>query len=636
MSYIIDYDVCALLVSIITMIYFFGGPRLHDRQDRLYGMVGCCVVAASSANILATLTDGHVPLWAMTATHLGYLLFLFTLPVLMLTYMGQLAGRHIGRLGRVAVMLPYVMTLALLLTSPLTGKIFTVTGGVYRKGPLMPLLYYSAYFYILFALVLMATACRFVSGRKQWTICLFVGLLITAITLQYFFPRYLLVDLAAALTLMTMYVAMHSSGAITDPLTQVYNNAALTSLMEEHFSNKEHFYLVGYKLSGLTRINEVYGDAYGNGLLCHVARELQETVGGRVARISGDEFCVLIMGRRSARELVAQAEKMPGVWQNADYEVSYDAFKVILSSSDYATRSEMLEMLNFAFRRARNLSDDRAIIIDQHIKEQYYRWNRIHEAVMDALAKNRISVHYQPIISTATGQIIAAEALCRITDPELGMISPGEFIPVAEQSGLISQVDDRVRTIVWDFLRTYDIRMAGIDHISVNLSAVECTQPSIIRTIEEEAEEAGVERGTLHFEITETMAITSRGTLAELMERMQRMGYCFHLDDYGTDYAGITNLISLPFSVVKLDKSILNLAESTEKGKMVKSMIAPFHDCQIKVVCEGVETPEQEAMMHAWGVDFLQGYLYSKPLPAEKFVSFAGIPRRCRNKARAY
>lgn len=175
-------------------------------------------------------------------------------------------------------------------------------------------------------------------------------------------------------------------------------------------------------------------------------------------------------------------------------------------------------------------------------------------------------------------------------------------------------------------MKHYDIRKAGLDHISVNLSAMECTQQSVM-TIVEEAEQARLEEGLMDFEITETAAISSIGVLAARMERMRERGFSFHLDDYGTGYSGITNLITLPFSMVKLDKSILNLAEDTVRGGLVKGMIAPFHDYQIRVVCEGVETPAQVHMVTGWGVDYLQGYFYSKPLSREDFLKFAGI--RC-------
>lgn len=253
---------------------------------------------------------------------------------------------------------------------------------------------------------------------------------------------------------------------------------------------------------------------------------------------------------------------------------------------------------------------------------------RLRRAVGNALTRDGLCVYFQPIVSAATGRIIAAEALCRLTDPKWGVIPPASFIPAAEQAGLIARVDDRVRALVWEFLRCYDIRRAGLDHISVNLSAAECARRDLFCTIEKEARASGAERGTLHLEITETAAVASRAALARQMERMRRLGFCFHLDDYGTGYAGMTNLLSLPFGVVKLDKSLLDLAENTDKGRMVEGLIAPLHDCRLQVVCEGVETVRQAERLRLWGADYLQGYLYSKPLPAADFAALAGIPRR--------
>jgi len=628
MHYIIDYNICALLITIITMLFFWVNPKLKDRQDQFYEVIGCFVLIESALNIVTVFTDGHVPEQVMIIIHMAYLFFVHTLPILMFAYTSELVGKHYHHFLRLLIGIPYAAGMLMLFTTTYTHWIFYVVDGTYYHGTGFTFLYIEASFYVILVFFIVGGASQFISRYKKCTILFFIGLQIVAICIQYIYPQYLVVDLAGALSLMSMYIALHSAGSITDSLTQAYNASALNSLIRTYYSRQKNFYLLGYKICGLNRISEVYGDAYRNGLLCYVADALKEELGGKVARIAEDEFGVLIEAKITEKEIKKHINQIPCLWGSDDYEVIYDAAKALLRSSDFLTPTEIIGMINFAFHKVKKMGKEELIVIDKQLKAQYFRWNQVHEAIVDALAKNGITVYFQPIVSMETGEIFAAEALCRLTDPVLGSISPAEFIPVAEQSGLISQIDNRVRNIVWDFLRSYDIRKAGIDHISVNLSVAECSQPFIVHTIEDEAELANVERGTLHFEITETVAITSPAILAEQMRQMQLEGFCFHLDDYGTGYSGVTNLISLPFSVVKLDKSILELAEHTEKGKIIKSMISSFHECQIKVVCEGIETPTQEEMMRLWGVDYLQGYLYSKPLPCDKFVQFAKIQRR--------
>jgi EAL domain-containing protein (putative c-di-GMP-specific phosphodiesterase class I) len=237
-------------------------------------------------------------------------------------------------------------------------------------------------------------------------------------------------------------------------------------------------------------------------------------------------------------------------------------------------------------------------------------------------------VFYQPIVNASDGKIVAAEALARISDIRLGAISPAEFIPIAEQCGLILDLGKCVRSKVWELISNYDIRAAGVDHISINLSALECTQKSVMEDILREERLAGAGKGLVNLEITETAAVTSEEALAENVAMMRDNGFAFYLDDYGTGYSGMSNLISLPFDVVKIDRSIVNMAEDERRGKLVRRMIFPFHGYGIKVVCEGIETDEQAQMVRGWGADYIQGYLYSKPLPPEAFIKFANLKKR--------
>jgi len=628
MQYVIDYNVCAVLVSAITMGYFFGSPRLNNRADRLFGAAGCLILLASSLNLLTVLTYGRLPDAAVGMVHLVYLLMLHTLPPLMCMYMALLTGRrlHKGQTG--LLLLPYACEILLLVTSSLAGLSFWAERRVFDHGPCFAAFYAGTLFYTFVSLVFLLRSKKYLPHRKKWTIGFFMVLQLAAVILQYGNPRYLLVDLASALSILIMYITFQSSGEFTDPLTQVYNNVALNALLAGRYEEKHPFLLLGYEVGGLRRINELYGDAYGNGLLCYVAESLQETVGGMVARVYGGEFCVLLDGKITPEDAAVRAARIPTVWQAGDCEVVFDVNRVLLRSADFSSQMEIMELLDFAFRMAQKSGTQKALLMNQQFKTQYYRRERVREAVGNALAENRVTVVYQPILEAATGRVVAAEALCRLTDPELGPVSPAEFIPVAESSGLILQLGAAVRSIVWSLLKKYDIRSAGLDHISVNLSAVECAQQAVMNSIAGEAERAGLEPGLMALEITETAAISSTGPLAERMEQMRTHGFSFHLDDYGTGYAGISNLITLPFSTVKLDKSILDLAEGADRGGLVKGMIDPLHDYGIKVVCEGIELPSQIKMVKSWGVDYLQGYFFSRPLEQEAFLKFSGIHER--------
>jgi EAL domain-containing protein (putative c-di-GMP-specific phosphodiesterase class I)/GGDEF domain-containing protein len=472
----------------------------------------------------------------------------------------------------------------------------------------------------------------FVSGRRlklrrRFAVVTLVSFNITAVAIQYFFPKYLVIDFAAALSLLLMYITMQSSSEISDPLTKAYNYNALVSLISENLNNRRHFIILGYSLSDVRHINEVYGETYGDELLIHTAQILN-TLGGFTARIYGDEFCVLLERDITVEQFYDEVEKLPRVFKSGKYEIPVSASKVILDSSDFTSCPVLLELMDFAFRNNKKYGSEKTVIVNQILIQKYNRREKVCAAVARAVGEKNINVVYQPIVDAYTGKVIAAEALARLNGPELGPIPPDEFITIAEQNGLILDLGKCVREKVWKLLSEYDIREAGINHISVNLSSVECTQKAAMEKILEEAERYSIEPGLIAFEVTETAAVASKDILAFNLNMMRSKGFEFHLDDYGTGYSSMSNLISLPFSVIKFDKSIMKLAMEPQRGDLIKHSIAPMHGYGIKIVIEGIETEEQAEKARGWKVDYFQGFLYSEPLPQNIFLEYACIMKK--------
>ena len=249
------------------------------------------------------------------------------------------------------------------------------------------------------------------------------------------------------------------------------------------------------------------------------------------------------------------------------------------------------------------------------------RHSAIESAVSDGLRLGSFEVYYQPTYHIDK-KLHGAEALLRMHDKDLGMIYPDEFIPIAEQLGLIDDLDEFVLQEVCRFLRSGVPQECGLDCINVNLSVLECMKEGFAEHVIEIVDAAGVPKELINFEITESVAAKDYHHLSWVVDHLKRRGFRFSIDDFGTGYSNMMSIFSLGADVIKIDKSVLWGAEEGELGMvLLKASIDMVREIHKKSLVEGVETEAQIAILTKLGCNYLQGFYFSKPLPKEQFIS---------------
>ncbi|MBR4201418.1 MAG: EAL domain-containing protein [Oscillospiraceae bacterium] len=245
----------------------------------------------------------------------------------------------------------------------------------------------------------------------------------------------------------------------------------------------------------------------------------------------------------------------------------------------------------------------------------------VEKAVTRGLDENSFEVYYQPTYNMDK-TLHGAEALLRMRDKDMGMIYPDEFIPIAEQIGLIDHLDEFVLREVCKFISTGIPRKNGMDCINVNLSVLECMKEGFVEYVSEIVDAAGVQRNMINFEITESVAAKDYDHLAQVIARLREKGFQFSIDDYGTGYSNMSSLFSLGVDIIKIDKSILWNAEHSDSGMtLLKVSIELVHKMEKKALMEGVETEAHIKILKELGCEYLQGFYFSKPLPKTAFVA---------------
>ncbi|MCR5145231.1 MAG: bifunctional diguanylate cyclase/phosphodiesterase [Lachnospiraceae bacterium] len=244
-------------------------------------------------------------------------------------------------------------------------------------------------------------------------------------------------------------------------------------------------------------------------------------------------------------------------------------------------------------------------------------------AITRALENKSLQVYYQPIYDVKSQKIKACEALVRMTDEEIGEIPPEEFIRIAEETGQIGYIGNFVLENVCKFLQKNNPKQYGLEYVEVNMSTIECMNPDILRNIDKIIEKYDVDKNQIDLEITETAVVHNDSVMANVMNALQNSGISFALDDFGTGNANYSYLVNYNFDIIKIDKTFLWAADDNAGNKAVlNSMIQLIQGLNRKAVVEGVETEEQKEYLISKGVDFLQGYHFSKPIPENEFMEY--------------
>lgn len=246
----------------------------------------------------------------------------------------------------------------------------------------------------------------------------------------------------------------------------------------------------------------------------------------------------------------------------------------------------------------------------------------VEEALHRGLAEHHFEVYYQPVHTTDGLILYAAEALIRLHDDVLGELYPDEFIPLAEKNGLINDIGAFVLEEVCRFIKSGTPDRLGMDHINVNISVVQCAQRDFVQRIRQTVDQYGVDPARINFEITESVAAYDYERLDRTIREFKDAGFKFSMDDYGTGYSNMQSIFMLDFDVIKIDKSILWEAQKSRIGRIIlDKSVQMIRRMNRKILVEGVETPEQVQLLDELGVDYLQGYHFSRPVSEKEFVA---------------
>ncbi|MDB5755423.1 MAG: diguanylate cyclase [Massilia sp.] len=374
-------------------------------------------------------------------------------------------------------------------------------------------------------------------------------------------------------------------------------------------------------------VNDSMGHKAGDVLLMTVAARLRSALRDTdtVARLSGDEFVVILTEHEDQRLSIDIVQRLmdsvaqPVMLGSKEFFVTC-SIGVAAYPTDGAPAESLIEHADIAMYRAKKLGRNNFQFYTPAMNEEALERVRIEGALRNALERNEFVLHYQPQVDLASGEIVGMEALIRWQHPEMGMVAPSRFIGVAEETGLIVQIGAWVMRAAC--LQNQAWQQAGLGklRVAVNLSARQFGAPNLIKEIRDVLVETGLAPACLEIELTESLFMSDVTLAVELLHSMKALGVNLSIDDFGTGYSSLSYLSRFPIDVLKIDRSfVAEITRDSNDAAIVASIIALAHNLKLAVIAEGVETEEQLDYLRRHGCDEMQGYYFSRPLPAAEF-----------------
>jgi diguanylate cyclase (GGDEF)-like protein len=423
--------------------------------------------------------------------------------------------------------------------------------------------------------------------------------------------------------------------ALHDPLTGLPNRTLLADRLEHALAAcrdpAERVAVLLIDVDRFKHVNDSLGHPIGDQLLVALAQRLRACVrgGDTLARMGGDEFVIVAERVSDVAHALEIADRIADSWSLplsvGDRSLHVTASVGVAVSAADASADELLASADAAMYRAKGQGGARSALFDDGLRKTASTQLRIEQELRRALERNELCLRFQPIVDPATLRCRSLEALARWQHPERGLVGPGEFIPIAEVTGLILPLGARVLELALEQLATWRREAPAFADVgvSVNVSASQLRQPTFVSTLRATLDRVGLPPSALTLEVTERALLRPDGPAVKTAHELRRLGVNLALDDFGTGYSSLSTLRSLPVTILKIDRSFLDgLGRDAADTGVISGIMQMAAGARLTVVAEGVETEEQAHMLVSMGCDAAQGYHYARPLEADDAAAF--------------
>ena len=496
--------------------------------------------------------------------------------------------------------------------------------GIYTYGAYVILTYFVAVLIVAICIVYLVSLWRHMKSEKSRSVTFMLFCLCMATAIQFFNNELLLISFSLSVAMMYMYIYLENPNDYIDKVSGIFNLDAADIFLNNKLEKNDHINFITIEITGIKFINETFGSESGNELLKTVGQFLASINDTFAFRMSGAMFSVAFFGsEKKFNQIVNTIEqRFKENFSILDIDtvlpVRYCIFK---HNNIKLSIPERIELIRYFMNDKEIKETDGKIIIDELAIQERFNKQKIEKALNDAINNGEVIVNYQPIYNNKLDKFTSAEALMRIKDKDGKFIPPDIFIPIAEKNGLIIKLGMNLFEQVCELIQKNDLQNTSLKYIEVNLSVIQCMQQDLADKLLMTMKKYDVPPSFINFEITETAASNSESTLLSNMKKLLGENSSFSLDDYGSGYSNINYVLDLPISLIKYDKNMIWSYFDNEKGRVILNYTVNMtKELNLKSLAEGVETKEQYEQIKQLGIEYTQGFYFSKPLPPDEFV----------------
>ena len=618
---------CAVEVMLILLYFYKSQKKVNLRTERAYFRMFCVVFASIVLDITSCLVIRNMERFPVLFTDLiskTYLASFAGMSFFILQYIGSeiFSAAEAYRKAMIRYSVFALIGVAAIYLLPIEYHVDEEQGELYTHGASVFATYVMSFITLSFILYKIITLWKKMNKSRRDGLLIGIGNLVMAAVIQYYFNEMLIISFAVSMCMVVLYMKLENPGYNIDTRTGLFNQNAFILYTSQLYNDHKDFSLIEivYKQDSTRAlsIDEALNEAI------YYLMSLPQILAFKTV---GSEIIVLVKDAEKAELMFEKIrQRFEQAW-GKDKDVMVKPYWISVPDPYVVNNvSELMNMLRYVRQNSSEFSETRVAIVNNELVCRISEEKRVTDLITSALNNDRVEVFYQPIYSTKDRLFTAAEALVRIRGEDGRVIPPGEFIAVAESSGMILKLGEEVFRKVCTCLNGNDLKSMGLRYIEVNLSVIQCGYEHLADDYIGIMEQNNISPDMINLEITESASVDTKKILLNNMQKLLDFGVNFSLDDFGTGQSNLNYIIDMPVELVKFDREMTNAYFENNKARYVMdAAMEMIHGMDLDIVIEGVENEEQLCVMEDLNVSYIQGFVFSKPLPVTEFINFLAM-----------
>jgi len=638
MNWNISAECVSVIILCIIWVYSRKGSLLPTLQNKFFQICFFVTFVAIISNIASTLMLYNYQTIPLAFIWVANTIYFIMTPLMGLFYFYYAISfvfeneKNIKKIIAISS-IPAFAYLVFVLINPFNKLLFDISPAYgYVRGPYITLTYIVFYIYCFACPFIVLFNGRHLNIAIRRILVSFPIIAAGVIIMQQFIPEYMLTGTAATCALLIIYLYLQNKQISFDHLTGLPNRYAFLQTLEIRLQKHpgQPFTIFVLSLKNFKMINDKFGQLNGNHFLQALASFMHSLAAqDRLFRYSGDEFALLADYTDSEQirplfQEITRRMSLPWETQSCETLLPY-ALAVVQYPSSAGSLEGLIDGIESTVLQAKHNTRDHYCYCTPEMLEQAKRRTRILELLKEYLASDAFDIYYQPILSLDTHTFNKAEALLRMNNTPFGSLSPLEFIPIAEDTGLIIDITYQLLDKVCKYIRRLIDHNVDIVSVSVNFSSVQFVQENVTERVFQIIDQNKIPYSKIKIEITERVLMDHFTVVSDFISAIHAKGVRFALDDFGIGYSNLSTVLEFPINTVKLDKSLIWSSMDNPKSELiVRHIVAAFKELGIDILAEGVENEKHRDFVIDCGCDMIQGFLYAKPLPEDQALRFLG------------